>query len=377
MSYFSSALSGNQSVHTYDGPVFEGYDESFGGEHQIAMESYQENFEIVQLLSQMASTDALVTRKVDVAVMESAGEAVLESLMEEQVSVLEAAGSGVIERAKNFLKKLWGKVKAFFASIGRSLDLLTKSGQDFVKKYKKELEKLKLAGMKETMYQYTLEDLNIEDAYKAATETTASAASVVISVLGSAKGMGADDSHDKVDSAISDFRDKKDDRLDEFRGKILGGSATKMDGSDFREAVKKKLRGGADDKEERNVNIHAIISELEGTSKLKSKIDKAQREADKFFGDRIKELDNMEKAFNKDGGGAKIPTGGTSTASINGLSNAGATKAATVASIISSEVSAKQAIVNTVFSEWNSAVKERDAAYKAVIRKAFSYKEKN
>lgn len=375
MNYFGTAVSGGNTEHVYDGPVFEGYNVNHDGEHQIALESYQENFAITQLLAQLASTDYQSKGKIDGAVLESAGEAVLESLQEEREQVLEAAGAGVVSRAKEFLKKLWGKVKAFFASIVRSIDLMTKSGQDFVKKYKKQLEGLKTAGMKETTYNYTLDALNIEQAYKANTETADAAINRIVNNLGKNIGMGENDSHDGADSAIDKFREGKEERLEQFRAKLVGG-AGKLDASELRDAVRKLLRDGKDEKAEVNVNIQAIISDLEGSSKLTATISKAQREADKFYGDTIKSLDNLEKALNKDGADFKNSKGNSIGKGAK-MSSAGSTKAATIASIVSSEVSAKQAVVNTVFSEWNSAVKERDSEYKRILRAAFSYKQKN
>lgn len=369
--FFGSALAGGWTNYVYDGPTFEGYNVEAGGEFAIAMESAQDQLEIVAAIADLdVQTTNFVKESMD------AGEDGLEYVSESYGPVLEASGSNVFEKIKAAIKKLWGKVKAFFASVVRSLDAMTKSAQDFVKKYKKQIENLKLAGFKYEMHTYTVEDFEVD--YKA--DAQKDAAAVVKTITANInQGAKSESELESVQKQIETFKEGVEDRLDEFRAAILKTSG-KLDAQDFREAVRKKLRNGKEDneKEEVNINIQSIISQIEGTNKLNTKISKVQKEADKIFGDSIKLVDDLEKAINKarptERGGINVEH--NSGAKIS-MTSAVAPKAAVVASTISRELSAKQAIVNTAISEWSSAVKERDSVYKQVIMKAFSHKADN
>ncbi len=229
------------------------------------------------------------------------------------------------------------------------------------------------------MHTYTVEDLELS--YKADAQKDASG--VVQTIIANISSTAKSEAElEAVQKKVDEFKDGVDGRLEEFRAAVIGSSG-KLDGEDFRKEVRKKLRGGKEDgeAEEVTVNIHGIIKEIEGTSKLNTKISKVQKEADKVFADSIKLVDNLEKAISK----AKDDSGRTSVdySAKNGgtgkmvVSTAVAPKAAVVASTISRELSAQQAIVNTAISEWTSAVKERDSVYKRVIMRAFSYKQED
>lgn len=379
--FFGTAFTGSNSTVVYDGPVYEGYNVNHGGEFAIATESAEQNLNI---LAAIAALDVQMTQ----AVAESMN-GVEDYQVEELEVALEAAGAGVIEKIKNAIKTLWGKVKAFFASVVRTLDGLTKSTEDFVKKYKSQLEKLNLSGFKYEMHNYTIESLDIEYSSNIVQDAQ-SVVDVITKAVGSQGGYNAtaDATLETIDKRISEMRDERDNKLEAFRGAILNQSGKKFTAEEFREEVYKKLRSGkeSNEVEEVSVNVHKIMTEVKETSKLKSKISKAQKEADKTFGDAIKLVDKLALAINKgssdtsgktkvdykNSAGADKTIGGK-----HGMSTQVASRAATVANHISSMLSAQQAIVNTAFSEWNSAVKERDAVYKKVLVKAFSYKQKD
>lgn len=351
--FFGTAIAGQETPAVYDGPVFEGYNVTHGAEFAIAMESASDQLEIVAALAEL---DVQTTQFVAESSKEGAD---LDYVAENLSPVLEATGAGVFGKIKNAIQTLWGKVKAFFASVIRMLDGVTKSAQDFVKKYKKQIENLKLSGMKYEMHNYSVEDLALE--YKG--DAIKTAEGVVNTILANVNAKAEDQGAlDAVQKQVDEYREKTEDRLDVFRSTVLGGSG-KLEAADFRTEVRKKLRSGKEDndKAEVSVNIQQIISEIEGTNKLNTKISKIQKDSDKAFSESIKLVDKLEKAINK----------GSDTT----VNSKVAPKAAFVASTISRELSAKQAIVNTAISEWSGAVKERDGVYKRVIMKAFSYKQ--
>lgn len=359
--YFNTALTGGSSNDVrYTGPVYEGYSIQHGGGHVIEMECALEQVQITQLLAEVATIDhntegklAQVTESYDI-----------EAIMESEAPVMESAAGNVIAKVKSFLMNLWGKVKAFFASLVRTLDSMTKSTEDFVKKYKKQIENLKVAGMKYDMYDYTLQPkTDLATLYVAGDTNEHGIYKLILAKLGDA-GTKGDDKLEEVENKLARYRDDKEDRLDAFRGQISGVK----DASDFREELKKGFRGDKDSTEEVNVNLQTIIREVQETKKLTAIINKAQIGADKYYKDRIKMIEDIDKSINKTGG---FDRGGDQKVK---YSDGMAPKAASFVSIVSSEASARQAIVNAYISEWHAAVKERNNVYKKVILKAFSYK---
>lgn len=359
--YFGTAFAGGTAINNieYTGPVYEGYSIEHGGAYSIEMECALEQVQITQLLSEVATIDHETEGRLS-HVTESYD---IESVLESATPVLESAAGNAIAKVKAFLMKLWGKVKAFFASLIRALDGMTKSTADFVKKYQKQIDGLKLYGFKYNMYKYTVDSSAIETAYNADVITELGLKKAIGALL-TAGGSGSD-RLDKIDAALDNARDNKDNILDKARGDLIGKGP--LDASDFRDEVRKSFRNGEDETKEVDVNIQTIIKEVKETSKLTSKINKVQKDSDNFFKDQIKMIDDIEKAINKDNGFDK---GGVKA----NYSAGTAPKAAAFASFISTGVSSQQAIVNSFISEWHAAVKERDSVYKKVIMKAFSYK---
>ena len=376
--FFGTAFTGthsNNDVVVYDGPVYEGYNVEHGGEYSIAMESAQENLNII---AAMAALDVQVTHYVAECAQAGDDEYALEAVQEKYESVLEAAGSSFIEKIKNAIKTLWGKVKAFFASVVRTLDGMTKSTEAFVKKYEKQLQTLNLHNFKYEMHTYTVEDLNI-DYIGTFEQDQEKVIQVIVSKIGVRNQSSSDSSLEAVDKQIEKIREDKEKKLDEFRGSIIKQGP--LDADDFRKEIQKSLRNGKEpsEAEEVQVNVNKIIADVKGTAKLKTKIDKFQKDADKAFGNAIKMVDKLAVAFNKSSGSKddKVQTTYGRADGSKGkykTSTQMASRAATMANLISSAISAKQAVVNTAITEWSSAVKERDAVYKKVLVKAFSHK---
>ena len=374
--FFGTALTGgSNALPVYDGPVYEGYNVEHGGEFAIAMESAQDQLEIVAAL---ATLDVQTTNFVKESM--EAGEEGLQYVAENFEPVLEAAGGNVITKIKEAIKKLWGKVKAFFASVIRSLDAATKSVEDFVKKYQKQIENLKATGLKYKFHNYTFDAAlsKIESAYGAGTSKDANDIANLIEKT--VQNTHAKDEKDleAVQTAVEKYREGSDGRLEEFRGNLVGASG-KLDGTEFREQLAKLLRGGKDDSdiEEKDVSLPSIIADIKATSKLTSRISKLQKDADKLFAEAIKLVDRLENAVNKAKPDATKNIEAKHDGATVNLSSAVVPKASLVASTISRDISGRQAIVNTAISEVNAAVKERDAVYKKIIIKAFSFKKKD
>ena len=57
--------------------------------------------------------------------------------------VAEASIKNAFTKVKEFLQKIWAKIKVWFKNVAIFLDALFKSGKDFVKKYKDQISSLK------------------------------------------------------------------------------------------------------------------------------------------------------------------------------------------------------------------------------------------
>lgn len=390
MSYFGSSMAGSLGAVNYTGPSYDGgYDVNHDGEHQIAMESMQANYEITRAFAQMASVDYTNRARVQQAVLESYSPYQVEEELRNYDVALEAASTGVIQKIKDFVMKLWGKVKAFFASVARSIDLVFKSGTDFVKKYKEQLKKLKLSGFKETTYNYTLGNLPItkvygkdsNDGFGHVLTTISSGMNDFAGTKIDRDGSDANKEHwDEVDRKLAEHESQRDQRMEEFRGELISGSTS---AETFREDLRKALRGGEKTKKEIHINMSTIISDLEGVNKLNETIKKARTEADNHYNGVIRKLNDAADTIDKNKGKADYQTEAGDRAKY--ISDEGDTKPASDAYVsrvtrymrsISSDVTARQAIINSVFTEWNAAITERDKEYKRIIRAALSYKEK-
>lgn len=328
MSFLSTSVN-----KTYDHPVYEGYSHEDGGASLIIMESYQDSQAVIESLSELD----------------------LHILKESSTVVLEASVKDILGKVKAGLQKLWGKLKAFFASIMRYFDGLTKSAAEFAKKYEKELTKRSLSDFKYKMYNYTIPAAPEKDAFSAEKtldeieklidETT------VLSTLNGAK------------ENLVKAREEKEETEEEARGNIL--KTSKLTAEEYRKELFSHFRGGAEskeDKEEVSVEIGNIISTVKDSPKLKRAVEAAAKATDASFNKYLKNLDAAAKKIEILASNGEVATTamGVFSGSIRLYAN---------------EVSFIKGIAAQYFNAWIDAVKERDRTYKSVMQAAFRHKE--
>lgn len=345
-----------QSNGAVTAPVFEGYGAEVGGDVVALMEAHEDYEGIIEAMHAYAMTDIQPE-----AVLEQTGESDIEVVKEAMVK-------NALEKVKAFFSKLWGKLKAFFASALRLLDGIFKDGKAFAEKHQTEIRALKVNGMKVKMYTYT----HLTDA-KLAVDAPQSVAQ-----LFSAVNVFAVHGVEKAEEALASLRDEREESIEEFRGAILGKGALTAD--EYRKELFAHFRDGAENKEDMDevaVEPSRLLEALKDSAPLK-KAQEAEKAMNKEFSTILSELKKIESKL----GSAKSKDGVTAaskTAKGNGVakhSDKMTSVIITYVQLLASLTSAQQKIRSEAFTAWRAAIQERSSTYKAVVLKAFRYKEK-
>ena len=281
--------------------------------------------------------------------------------------VAEAAIKNAATKIKEFLQKLWGKVKAFFASVRRYLDAIFMSGADFVKKYQKEIDKMgRLEDYTFNMYKYddaAIDTVNaVDPEVKAAAilakfgiDNPESAADDVVKSANMLKDIGASgdtkEYADSTDKELSNENVKK-----EAVDGITNGKC--KDPEEFEKWCFGVFRSGAEsaqDKEDIDIkSVDPYVNVLKSSSKLMKNVNDASSKMDKAYSKAIKVVGDCEKALDKV------------------KDNKAAVALSRSMRAYSSAISITQSVWNTYFNAWKSVVKARDTVYKQVIMGGFS-----
>lgn len=337
-------------------PVFEGYGAEVGGDVVALMEAHEDYEAIIEAMHGFAMTDIQPE-----AVLEQHGASDIEVVKEAMVK-------NALEKVKAFFSKLWGKLKAFFASALRLLDGIFKDGKAFAEKHQTEIRALKVNDMKVKMYEYT----HLNDA-KLAVDAPQSVADLFAGI-----NTFAGKSVEDAEAALTDLRDSREDSIEGFRGAIVGKGALTQD--EYRSELFAHFRDGAEGKQdmpEVGVEPARLLEALKDSAPLK-KAQEVEKAMNKEFSTILTELKKIESKL----GSAKSKDGQTAaskTAKGNGVgehSDKMTSVVITYVQLLASLTSAQQKIRSEAFTAWRGAIQERSATYKAVVLKAFRHKEK-
>lgn len=213
----------------------------------------------------------------------------------------EASVSGFFGKIKEFLMKIWQKIKSIFAKLMTRFDQLWKNGKEFWDKYNKtiskkisdvDFDKLDLKGYKFDKDKITrvptTENLGITDIASVNSDTA------VKSLLG--KG------------SVNDIKDEDmDDIADTIRGKVFGlfttgtaGSET-YDQKEFQKELFEAYRGGESSKEKMESSdvtfsiLQDWLTNKDYTTTLKKTHDKLKRDLDKAMTNAQKQQSELTK----------------------------------------------------------------------------------
>lgn len=309
--------------------------------------------------------------------------------------VAEGAIGNAFTKIKDFLKKLWDKVKAWFHNVKRYLDSLFMSGKDFVKRYKKDIDNADrtLKDFSFTMYKY--DDAKLDNVSKDF-DVDGMTENIIQGML----GLAAKGNKDIFWEAgkWQEFEDNAKKAIDEdnlavlFAKQVMPGSKVKVTSKeDLSEASFAYFRDGAtskEDKEDIDITDLGHYAGILENSKALKEIDSMTTKVDKAYKNAIKEVDNIEKnareeikdmtdtefnsKFERQGDGSDPRNYRSVT--FNKKQGQALAKAA---QNISTGIARVQSMHNAHLGIWKTALKERDTVYKQLLVAGMSNAKKN
>lgn len=358
-----------KGYYTVTAPVYEGYGVDVNGDILAITESFDDQLEIVKALHAI-DMEELAMRS-DVRQLRESGADLyaIEVRQQQYEAVTEGMVKNAYQKIKEFFSKLWGKIKAFFASVVLYFDGLFKSSQNFAKKYEQQLKKLDLHGFKYKMHTYThLDDLKLEGG---------TSKEVIEDVFAELKSyVGRSEKHlEDLRNMIEKQRENKEKVDDELRGKFLKKGPLTQE--EFAEALYAHFRNGAtsdDDMEEQSVEIEKILSVLKDT-KVKKEVEDFAKKNDEEFSKILKNIGEIERKLST----AKEKDGSYTVKHSDFEANIPAKASSLVLEqlrLIASLTSSQKDIEMQFFRAWRTAYAERESVYKRVCLAAFHYKRK-
>lgn len=348
------SIFGTKSDFGLDVPAMEGYS-IHGGDFVALEEAMEDMTDVIEAIHTHDMAELQCEKEVRALQESYADEDEIQQVQENYAVIMEGAMKDMYERLINMLKKLWAKIKGYFADVVRFFDGLIKSGKDFVKKYEKQLNQLDLTGFEYKMYNWNNEKLS------ASTEVAGYPTKVDSVLRRYINGGGA---NENIEANAKALVDKKEEILNTVRGAFTGKGS--VESSDYNEALFAYFRNGAtakDDREERKVEMGKIISTLK-EDKMVAALKKAESNVNKVFSEQIKELTKLRDENNKRVG----DVGGDSTPG---------KRHKAIANFQSKKIAIfneSQSIALAFVRAWKDAVVARNREYKAVAVAAFRYK---
>ena len=221
----------------------------------------------------------------------------------------DAICEGFLDSVKNFLKKVWEKIKALFHRFVMKLDSYMKNDKDFVNKYKKDIYSGKdLSDFTFKGYKFTNFE-NVKKAMQRCEDSDKKNEEGDTYVKGAIKHYETDanftgDEHSanhKTGDAFKDRNEKFADNADKSRGDIARALGYKgsggLDASEFKKALFEALRNNESEKEELDkIELTTMATELVSSKDTKKTMNEAYKESDRVIRDMEKKLNQ----FNKD-----------------------------------------------------------------------------
>lgn len=277
--------------------------------------------------------------------------------------VAEGAIKTAFTKVKEFLQKLWDKVKAWFHQVKRYLDSIFMSGKKFADKYKEDIKNADrtLKDFSYRMYEYDDDKLDNVDKY---TDTDAMATDIFNGV-------------DGIANARTDIEDVKKDYEEDalakkFANRVLsGGKVSVTEKADLPSAAFAYFRNGAksaDDKTEVKITNLSTYGDKLRTSKALGSIDSLTSRVGNMYKKAISKANELEKSMQ-----AVYDT----TDGSDKQDKEAADFQVKAAQELSSAIGRLQSMHNTVMGIWKTALKERDTVYKQVIMAGLANARKN
>lgn len=253
-------------------------------------------------------------------------------------------GSGAKEKAKKIISNLWEKLKALFHSIVRFFDSMTKSGKEFVIKYKSDIE-----AASGNLKDYNYEGFNYSNIEEGLDKIDSFDCLEVGKKIANSAGSASNTDEMKK------LSDK--DAVAVSKAKSILGSSNVSGVSDLNNAIFAYFRSGAKTTDSTTkisiTSLSSYANTLENSNAAVS-VNKCQNKLKTAYDDALRIVDQMGKDASeedeKNKADAKVKTEHTN-----------------YYHEFAAAVSTEQVIMNQIINGWKDAVKERDAAYRKII----------
>lgn len=319
----------------------EGYGIDNGGNYDAIMESYADDFAVVEAMHafDMAEFELMKESSYDAEV----GSPVLEASLKE-----------IWQKIKTAFVNLGKRIMAFFKSVMDYINSLVMSGTDFANKYKERLSKLKLTGFTFDMYDYS----KTPDTFKTGVAQIKAINKEVDGVCGKIAGVKINDANalPRLETMRNELAPKNKQVMDSARKGLAGTD----NAEEFSKALYEKFRNGATKKRVSVTSLGEYVDKLANSKQLQDNIKEAKKTVDEAF-------KAIEKKINAAAADAE-----SKVADGKWAAN-GAKQAALMRDQIKVFTSA-QTLFTKYINAWSSAVSERTRTYKALCFKAMQHK---
>lgn len=226
---------------------------------------------------------------------------------------------GIFEKIKAFFKKIIEKIHKIFHTFIAKMSSWFGNNRDFAKKYEKEVVKNWSQISNDFEFKgYRFIPITKADAINAKTgekekynDIKAGLDEVIADVSTMATWL-SNNSKPVAEDALKAARDKLDDTKDKIRAEYVNGfddgSRTSLDSKEFTEELFKVLRSGEDSKEDLNKSkilesyggsVNGMMTFIKDYDKIKSELEKAEKNFTKGIDDVISKLDKIENELVK------------------------------------------------------------------------------
>lgn len=270
---------------------------------------------------------------------------------------VEEATNGFLGSVKSFFVKLLEKIKGIFNKFIAIIDQWTKSDKDFLKKYRSKVVSVDYKDFEYKGFNFT---------YAATFNVTDEKAQAAAKEVGKFSDYNAASSKSRYESIANDYKgDTLEDKLDAYRGEVIGKVSTKsgagnVSSSDFSKELFEALRDGESSKVDLKPTPSGEIAKIEKTEDIKKKAKKAYDAMDEAITRAIKDTDDLATKIKdfKENGEAK----GAYTRAVGA---------------VTSFMKDVQTINTTAYGAYLDAIKAENRQAKAICVKLMSYKVKN
>lgn len=200
--------------------------------------------------------------------------------------------SGFFSKVREFFKNMYEKIKGLFKKFIGFIDALIMNDKAFVNKYRTTILSASTKDFEYKGYVFTINDFatrkNLIDEGR-----NVHGFKLDVRTADNAKT-------DEYDNATKEWKEKREDIIEQMRGAVAGDKSKKYDEGDFTKAIFESLRDGKDKPETiSTVNPSSELNIISAFKESKKVAEKQFKDLEKGINDTIKALNDAEKTIGK------------------------------------------------------------------------------